>query len=310
MEHEKKFARIKELLQANPRGLTITNISKIINLNRNSVARLMDVLTISGQVEMKPLGPAKVYYLSQRVPISALLNFSSDFILVIDNDQRIIQVNDNMLQFVNAEREAIVGLSIEHFPNPMFVSQALNSRLREVIDGKEVTLETKIQGLDGEYYFYLRMLPTTFEDGSQGTTLLFQDITERKRIEETLRETNWNLRERVKELTCLYTAIKAMQVATLLEDLMPQLVDCLVPAMQFPNITVPVIEIEGTCFAHQRYREGMTHGIHADIYVDDRVSGRLSVYYTEDRPFIIPQEQNMLNALAESIDVWLTSHNN
>jgi PAS domain S-box-containing protein len=190
MEHEKEFARIKELLQANPRGLTITNISKIINLNRNSVARYLDVLTISGQVEMRPLGPAKVYYLSQRIPISALLNFSSDFILVIDKDQRIIQVNDNLLQFVKAEREAIVGLSIEDFPNPMFVSQAMNSRLREVIGGKEVTLETKIQGSDGEYYFYLRMLPTTFEDGSQGTTLLFQDITESKRMEETLRETN------------------------------------------------------------------------------------------------------------------------
>jgi PAS domain S-box-containing protein len=306
MEREKEFARIKELLQANPRGLTITDISKIINLNRNSVARYMDVLTISGHAEMRLLGPAKVFYLSHRVPISALLNFSSDYIVAIDNTRKIIQVNDNLLQFVNAEREAIIGRSIEDFPNPLFTGQEMLSRLKDVLDGKEATFETKVQGADGEYYFYIRMLPTTFEDGNQGTTLLFQNITERKRMEKALRETNWKLSERVKELTCLYTAIKAMQVATSVESLMPQLVECLVPAMQLPDITAPMVEIKGECFAHQRYHEDLTHGIHADICVGDLVSGRVSVYYTEDRPFIVPQEQNMLNALAESLGVWLT----
>ena len=148
----------------------------------------------------------------------------------------------------------------------------MQSRLREVLDGKEVTFETKVQGSDGEYYFYLRMLPTIFEDGSHGITWLLQDITERKRMEEAIRESNWKLRERVKELTCLYTAIKAMQVATSVEDLMSQLVDCLVPAMQFPDITAPVVEIEGEPFAHQRYRKDLTHGIHAEICVDDRAS--------------------------------------
>lgn len=310
MEHKKEFTTIKDLLKANPRGLTITDISKIININRNSIARYMDVLTISGQVEMRPLGPAKVFYLSHRVPISALLNFSSDYILVIDNARKIIQVNDNLLQFLNTEREAIVGLSLEDFPNPVFTSQEMNSRLREVLDGKEVTFETKVQGYDEEYHFDFRMLPTTFEDGSQGITWLLQDITERKRMEEALRESNWKLRERIKELTCLYTAIKAMQVATSGEDLMSQLLDCLVPAMQFPDITAPVVEIEGECFAHHRYREDLTHGLHAEIFVNNRAIGRVSVYYTEDRPFIIPQEQNMLNALAESLCVWLTRNKN
>jgi PAS domain S-box-containing protein len=353
-----------------------------------------------------------VFYLSHRVPISALLNFSSDYILAIDNDRKIIQVSDNLLQFVNTEREAIIGLDIRDFPSPLFTSQEMNSRLMDVLDGKEITFETKVQGSDSEYYFHIRMLPTTFEDGSQGVTWLLQDITERKQaekkirdlskfpsenpnpvlrirkdsvilyangaskswlekwksrigepvsegwmryvksvlgsgvservefdheskvfsfvftpvvdadyvnvygrditerkhIEKTLLETNWKLGERVKELLLLYTAIKAMQADISVEDLMPQLVDYLVPAMQFPNITAPVVEIKGKSFAHPRYREDLTHGIHADICVDDQVSGRVSVYYIEDRPFIIPQEQNMLNALAESLGIWLTSH--
>ena len=90
------------------------------------------------------------------------------------------------------------------------------------------------------------------------------------------------------------------------DDLGPKLVEFLVPAMQFPEITVPVVEVEGECFAHQRYREDLTHGIHADICAGDQTSGRVSIYYTEDRPFILPQEQNMLNALAESLCLWQT----
>ncbi len=407
-------ARIKKLLKANPRGLTITDISKRTGINRNSVARYMDRLTISGQVEMRQLGPAKVFYLSHRVPISALLNFSSDYILLLDNNLRIIQVSENLLELVNTERDAILGQDIEDLPNPIFTSQEMLSRMREVLDGKEIIFEKKFQVAEVDFYFNIRMLPTIFEDGTQGVTWILQDITDRKRAEEqiqnlakfpsenpnpvlriakdgkimyantagfslvnkwnreigqtvpsewqkrigsvyssnerkeietehnarhfsfvfvpvtgagyvnvygrdvterknmdeALKESNWRLRERVKELTCLHTAIKAMQVATSVEDLMPQLVDCLVPAMQFPDITAPVVEIEGKRFAHKRYREDLTHSIHADLCVGDRASGRVSVYYIEDRPFIIPQEQNMLNALAESVCVWLTRHKN
>lgn len=57
-----------------------------------------------------------------------------------------------------------------------------------------------------------------------------------------------------------------------------------------------------------RYRENLTHGIHAEIFVNNHTIGRVSAYYTEDRPFIIPQEESMLNTLAESLSLWLASH--
>jgi PAS domain-containing protein len=271
MEQEKELTRIKVLLKANPRGLTITDISKRITLNRNSVARYMDVLTISGQAEMRPLGPAKVYYLSSRIPISAMVNFSSDYILAIDDTRKVIQISDNLLHLMNAEREAIIGQSIEAFPHPLFTSPEMQARVTDVLDGKEVTLETKFQGADRERYAHVRMLPTTFEDGSHGVTWLLQDITERKRLHDDLMKANWALKERVKELMFLYTSIKEMQQATSWNDLGPKLVELL-------------------------------------ILVNNHAIGRVSVYYTEDRPFIIPQEESMLNALAENLSLWLASH--
>jgi len=81
-----------------------------------------------------------------------------------------------------------------------------------------------------------------------------------------------------------------MQTAKPAEDLVPKLIDLLMQAMQFPDITAPVVKIEGKHFAHKRYRKDLTHGIHTEICIEDQAIGRVSVYYTENRPFIIPHE--------------------
>jgi two-component system CheB/CheR fusion protein len=39
--------------------------------------------------------------------------------------------------------------------------------------------------------------------------------------------------------------------------------------------------------------------------VEGEVLGHLAVYYTEERPFIIPEEQNLVNGVAEAVGTWL-----
>ena len=60
--------QIKDLLKENPQGLSITDIVKVVAINRNTAGRYLENLLISGQVEMRRLGMAKIYVLSQRVP--------------------------------------------------------------------------------------------------------------------------------------------------------------------------------------------------------------------------------------------------
>jgi PAS domain S-box-containing protein len=307
MDYQK--IRIKKLLKANPRGMTITDISKRININRNSVARYMDILNLSGQVEMRQLGPAKLFYLSQRVPMSAMLNFSSDYIMVLDNDLKIIQINEKFLKLMNINRDDIIGQSIEDCPNPSFSNQEMISQSRKSLEGKETNFEKKFQLAERELYLNTRMLPTIFEDGSSGVTWILHNITKRKKAEEDLKEANWLLRERVKELTFLYKTIREMQKTESLEELGPKIIDYLVKAMQFPEITAPKLEIEGRRFVHKNYREDLAHCIHEEIRINSHAIGRISVCYTEERPFIIPQEQDMIKALSETLGGWLKNMN-
>ncbi len=96
---------IKRHLRSHKRGLTISDLSSKIKQNRNLVARYLDMLLISGQVEMQVIGAAKVYFLSHRVPISAMLEFSSDYVIVLDTEQKIIQVNERVLALLSEKRE-------------------------------------------------------------------------------------------------------------------------------------------------------------------------------------------------------------
>ncbi|MCW4041353.1 MAG: PAS domain S-box protein [Candidatus Bathyarchaeota archaeon] len=172
-----------------------------------------------------------------------------------------------------------------------YAKKALQSGLRETA---EITLDDLI------FAFEITPVPEASYVNIYG-----RDVTERIKAETELKKSHWTLTERVKELTCLYHAIQAMETTTSLDDLGPRIIELLVPAMQFPEITAPVLEIQDARFTHPSFKTGLTHNIHSDIVLDSKKVGQLSVYYTLNLPFLIPEEQNMLNALSESLSGWL-----
>lgn len=186
--NQEQLSEITKVLKANPRGMTVTRISREINLNRNSVAKYLEVLLISGHVEMRSYGPAKVFFLSQRVPISAMLDFSSDYMLILDRDLRIIQVNDNFLKLVDVERENLLGRRIEDVSIPVFDTAEITSNLKVALNGKQITQEMDCSVGETEHCFNIKIIPTTFEDGLPGVTVILENVTERKRMEEALRK--------------------------------------------------------------------------------------------------------------------------
>jgi len=55
-------AKIKNLLKKDPRGLNIREISEKLSINRNSVAKLLDILAAKEEVEIRIHGRSKIYY--------------------------------------------------------------------------------------------------------------------------------------------------------------------------------------------------------------------------------------------------------
>ena len=70
-DYPQELALIKNVLRQNPEGMSVTDIAKALNKNKNTTGRYLDILLISGHVDMRTYGMAKVFTLSQRVPLSA-----------------------------------------------------------------------------------------------------------------------------------------------------------------------------------------------------------------------------------------------
>src|SRR5512139_405958 len=117
-DYPQELSLIKDLLKENPKGMSVTDISKALKKNKNTIGRYLDILLISGQVDMRSYGMAKVYTISQRVPLSAMLSFSQELIMVLDNELRIVDINDNFLKLLHLPREDTLGKNISFLQSP------------------------------------------------------------------------------------------------------------------------------------------------------------------------------------------------
>lgn len=198
--YAEELSRVIEILKENPRGLSVSDIAARISVNRNTVSRYLDMLRISGQVDMRMYGKAKVFFISQRAPISAMINFSSDMVAVIDKDMTIVQVNDSLLSFLGIQRTEIIGRELRNSPLVGFDHPVIYDKIKAAFEGDETSDEIRIMKVDEERYFKIRIIPTVLNDSSAGVTITLEDITKRKKAEEALISSERNYRSLVEEI--------------------------------------------------------------------------------------------------------------
>ncbi|HJX56789.1 MAG TPA: PAS domain-containing protein, partial [Methanoregula sp.] len=180
-----KVDRLKQILKWHPRGITISDLAAKMDMNRNLVAKYLDMLLISGQVDMEVVGAAKVYFLSRRVPISSMLEFSSDMVILLDSEQKIVQVNDPLIRILREKKDALVGRHIRDIDNPFFraVSIAAPSKDTDAL-GQVREMVCTLEGK--KHHFRVKQLQTAFEDGNKGITLIIEDISAQVMYQEML----------------------------------------------------------------------------------------------------------------------------
>lgn len=114
------------------------------------------------------------------------------------------------------------------------------------------------------------------------------------------------LRERVKELTCLYSLARVAETPDLSwEAKLERIVRLLPPAWQYPEQCVAQIEIDGwSCSSDNR--EIDRHVLHSDIVVGGLKRGRVEVAYGDvDTPLdgnpFLPEERHLIAEIARNV---------
>ncbi|HVP94000.1 MAG TPA: PAS domain-containing protein [Methanoregulaceae archaeon] len=183
---EDEVARIRNILKDHPKGMTIEEISRLLPLNRTSTAKYLNTLLISGQAEMRTYGRAKVFSLTQRVPLSRLMSLSSDLILILDREQTVTYINDGFLEFFDQERENLTGKRMDQTSLPYYLSPEILAGIQRALEGKESSREQDIRIRDQDYYFITKLIPMVFDEGSGGVAIILEDITELKKYQRHL----------------------------------------------------------------------------------------------------------------------------
>ena len=180
------LTKIRSLLKFHPRGLTISDISQRLKINRNSVAKYLEILEISGCVEMMQMGAAKVFYLSQRIPLAAILGFTKEGIVVLNEEDRINQVNERFCQMFDLNQQDILSSPVSVLPCNL-VHILTSPRLLDNPEKSEETRILRMDQYDWSQFYKVKILNTIFDTGEHGRTVIVEDITLEKDMEERLR---------------------------------------------------------------------------------------------------------------------------
>ncbi len=162
-------------------------------------------MAVSGQAEVRALGPAKVFYSSHRLPLADLMSLSSDLILVLDDGLFVLHANDTLLYHFGLEASEVKGLRLDLSPLAPFLAGADAGRLLQTLEGAEHIFDCEVERGGMTRYYRGRALPLVFEAGARGVGLILEDITGDRRHQEEL-ETR--VRERTRELEAANAALE------------------------------------------------------------------------------------------------------
>jgi two-component system NtrC family sensor kinase len=114
------------------------------------------------------------------------------------------------------------------------------------------------------------------------------------------------LRERVKELTCLYRISQiAGQFGISLEEILQRIVELIPPAWQYPEIAFARIIVDGTSYTTNGFCDSPQRQT-AEIIVDGVPRGFVELVYVEEKPDLdegpfLKEERNLIDTVAGQV---------
>jgi two-component system NarL family sensor kinase len=172
------------------------------------------------------------------------------------------------------------------------------------LDGRRFTTPNHGHGRTHE----LQSIVTVKNDGSSGRLRVFYPEDTPFRLPEDQRLIDAiarDLERWLKEITCLYEIRRGIGLELSVDNVCQRIFEHLIPALQFPESATAVIELDGRRFATGEHEQGLTHELHSKISVDNKSCGQMRLFYPVDRPFLMPEEQRLIDAVASDLERWL-----
>jgi len=221
-------------------------------------------------------------------------------ILVTDKDDKIFFVNDPMVKIAGVPKKQILGVAIlrdfsedtlRNFrPHYLIAKETLNTISFDSIE--VVNPAARMTYQSGT------LVPIVKNGHFDGMICTIHDVTELKRVEEALRE-------RVKELNCLYSIADIIEKTDTIDEIFRKTADLMPNSWYHQELACARITYEDQEFKTGNFQETVWK-ISADMVVHGKPIGAVEVCYLEEMPdrdegSFLKEERDLINAIAESL---------
>jgi len=137
---------------------------------------------------------------------------------------------------------------------------------------------------------------------------LYEGLAQSLGIALAHRHAEVDLRERIKELTCLYSIARlADQPDLSMEEILQNIVEVLPPAWLYPEITCAKIILDGHAYSTPNFRDGR-YQQRADIIVNGERRGSVEIVYLEEKPELdegpfLREERILLDTVTKEVAI-------
>ena len=191
---------IRQHLLEHPQGLTQSDISRDLKINRVSLAKYLATMVAYGELECRTIGKAKLYTLTKRLPLESILWHTEDHVIITDNTGKVTQIDERTASFFGCSIEQMISKPIgAKSSNRFFTIDGSPLSAREMTEPG--SLEFIMYSGDHITYFNKKTLPVVLTDGSSGNATILTDITDRKQAEKELWESEQKISSILNDIT-------------------------------------------------------------------------------------------------------------
>lgn len=230
--------------------------------------------------------------MSDRISLSdlvELLDNSFDYLLVLDEEQRVHHLNRTFGELIGETRTGIQdGFSLADILEPKALPQ-FQKAMRRVADGERgVVVYWKIKDDHAPIIFKVSSSGQDAEALYLFRSSLLTDVADLSH------KSGWEQIERAKELACLYSIGEWIHVSSSIPEFFEHLFKYLGPGMLYPeHIRVKSI-YKGKVFGKPPVGDEV---IRRELKIGDEVVGKIEVGYDKEGLEILPEEQKLLDEI-------------
>lgn len=221
-------------------------------------------------------------------------------ISITDHKGKIVQVNEKFCEISGYREMELIGQNHRIVNSGTHPKDFFAEMWQTIASGSTWHKEICNRSKDGTIYWVdSTIVPLMDVDGVINRYLSVRvDITDRK-------QKDLALHERLKETSCLHAIRNTLGLEPTIDIACQKILEHLIQGMQHPEIAVATLELENKLYIAGRSRKMLAHGLDTPLHVSGELIGQLQIAYIENTPFLLPEEQNLIDTIAHDLGRWI-----